>query len=147
MLRFLNTTLLIAFALVWAGCGGSDRTFDESEFVDALNEEGAEVSLGSSLSNDQDGVEVFEIRFEDHATENAEAPAAGEVPADDHEHGGGSLAITEDDEAGVEEYQRCEGAVTLLCFRAGNAVLILEDSIAPEDAAALETAIRGLESD
>jgi hypothetical protein len=70
-----------------------------------------------------------------------EEPGAADADeASEHGHGGGTLAITADADAGLAEYERCENAVTLLCFRAANAVLFFESSLDPADRARLERA-------
>lgn len=127
----------IAFALP-AGCGEDTRLFDAEELVDAINEEGAEVELGDELVSQQEGVEVFAFGFADHPGNAGGGEAHGS---------GGSLVITPDDETGVAEYERCESAVTLLCYRASNVVMILEKEASREDTARIEAAITSLAAD
>lgn len=121
----MRSALLTAtFALAaLAGCGG-EKTFDAEGFTDALNEEGAGLVLGGTLPNQQESVDVYGIALEDG--------------------GGGSITVTENVAAGEAEYDRCEAAPTLLCYRASNVVLILEDGLSPESRASLEAALRGV---
>ena len=118
--------LLIAAALVAiTGCGEEQRTFTASEFVGEMNNEGADLELGADLLSTQAGVEVSEIRFGPDAE--------------------GSLTVAEDAEGGVSEYERCESAATLICYRAQNVVLLFDGAeTAPVDLAPVETAIRAL---
>ena len=122
-----------------AGCGGGERTFSAEELVEEANASGAELVLGEPLSSTREGAEVRELSFEEHAE-----PDAGEAA---HAHGGGTLAIMGDAEAGLAEYERCESAATLLCFRASNAVLLFEGELEPAQRAGLERALRALASD
>jgi hypothetical protein len=131
---------VIAIGTLLAACGGDEEAldrqqFDAEEFVEAINEEGAEVELGDELESQQEGTQVFAFEFEDHAGEHRE-------DGDDHGHGsGGSIVVTSDDEAGVAEYQRCESAVTLLCYRVSNVVMFFEDEAPDEDIARIGAAI------
>lgn len=120
--------LTVAALVVIAGCGEEQRTFTPSEFVDEMNDEGADLELGADLLSTQAGLGVFEIRL--------------------GRDGDGSLTIAEDPEGGASEYERCEGAATLLCYRAANAVLIFDGAeIAVGDLAPVEAAIRTIAED
>ena len=55
--------------------------------------------------------------------------------------------MTADSNAALAEYRRCEAAVSLICFRAANAVLIFEGALAPADVARVEAALRALASE
>jgi hypothetical protein len=118
----------LASALVLAGCGGGDETeFDAEGFVDALNAGGAGLELGDELANTQEGVEVRAVKVT--------------------RAGGGSIVVAADEEAGRAEHARCEAAVTLLCYRAANVVLLLEDELAPPERMRLEAAFTALAED
>lgn len=137
----LLTALLAAAAL--AGCGGDDeseRTFDAAGFVAAANEQDAGITLGDELETPRSEVTIHEIEFTE-ATE-----ATGETSPEGEGHGGGSLSIATSTKVAMEEFSRCENAVTLICFRAANAVLIIENEADPQNLARIEAAIRGLES-
>jgi hypothetical protein len=112
--------LACAAALALAGCG--DDELDAAERVAALNEHGAGLELGEALRSQRDG---YDIR----------ALAVGDVL-------GGSITIAPDDETAVDEYERCQAAGALVCFRTANAVLIFEDELEPQDLARIESAIR-----
>lgn len=126
-----RTPVLVALSLmaVVTGCGGSDAemTFDAEGFIEAANGEGAGLELGEQLLNEQEGVQVRSVRLGKDSD--------------------GSLTVATGTEGATAEYRRCEAAVSLLCYRAANVVLIFEDGLAPPDAARLEAAIRALESD
>jgi hypothetical protein len=117
--------LAVLVVLALPGCA-DERTFEAGELVDELNENGARLGLGASLSAGQDEVELFAVSF------------AGDV---------GTLAITEDADAGLGEYHRCEDAATLTCYRAANAVLYFELPAGDPQLAPLDAAIRALASD
>ena len=116
--------VILAIALALGGCGG-ERTFEADELVDELNDDGAGLELGATLSSSQE-LELFAVSF------------AGDA---------GTLAIAEDADAAVAEYERCEDAATLTCYRVANAALYFE--LPPDDPklAAVDSAIRALGSD
>jgi hypothetical protein len=114
------------------GCG--ERQFDEQELVEELNAAGAGLVLGEPLPSTSDDVTVTTVEF-DEAHEEEEAG---------HSHGGGAVAIVENEEAAVAEFERCQSAIDFTCFRVGNAVLRFV-GITPEEQTALTSAMRSLE--
>jgi hypothetical protein len=120
--------LACAAALALAGCG--DDELDAAERVAALNEQGAGLALGEQLRSERDGIEIYALELEH----------PGEVLGEHGAHG--SITITPDDETAVDEYERCQAAGALVCFRTANAVLIFEDELEPQDLARIESAIR-----
>jgi hypothetical protein len=132
-------------ALALPGCGSSDREFTAEEFVQEVSAQGAPMELGQPLSTADADAELYavEVREEPDAHQGEPEHEEGEAG---HEHSGGSLKITDSADAGEEEFRRCEQAVTLLCFRAANAVLIFEQEADPEFLGKLAVAMRGLES-
>ena len=144
MIRMVAMSTLAALATVaGAGCGGG-HTYDAQEFVAAINEEGAGLVLGDELLG-QSGAETYAIHFE--GPDGAPSGSGSGAASPSHAHGGASLTVTDSGEAGVKEYERCEGAVTLICFRAANVVLILQGSVSQEDVASLEASFQGLSTD
>lgn len=125
--------LVVALAAAAAGGGCGSSEFTAEELVAELNRHGAGIELGEPLAGGSADAQV-------HAVELAE-PAAEDG---DHAHAGGSLAITDGEDAALAEYRRCEEAASLLCFRAANAVLIFEDSLPPEALVRIGTAIRAI---
>lgn len=134
----MRTILIIVIAsgalASLAGCGGEHR-FEAQEFVDAANDEGAGLVLGEPLSTNDPDREVYAL--------DLSAQTASGTPVE----GGGSLVITEDAEAGIAEHGRCESAVSLICYRAANAVVELQDGVAPNSLRRLDEAFTGLASD
>ncbi len=107
--------LLAAFSI--AGCSG--KSFSAEEFVDEANENGASLELGPPLSTNQPGKEVYELRL---------ASPLGIEPADggDRAHSAGSLAVYDDDGKAEDGVMECEATADLLCYQAGNVVVVLE---------------------
>jgi hypothetical protein len=129
--------IAILLALLVAACGG-ERTFEPDEFVEAANEEGAGLVLDEQLTSIEEGVDVYALSFEDEAA----APAAGD---DEHGHGaGGSMIVTDDAESATAEFERCETAVSLTCYRAANVVLYFNAAPTDEHVVPVEAAIRAL---
>ena len=131
---------LTGIALLVVGCGG-ERSFEPDEFVEAANREGADLVLGDSLTSITEDVEVFAISFREDEDEHA---AEGE---DGHAHSGGSMIVADDAETAVEEYERCESSVSLVCYRAANVVLYFDADPSEEHVAKVDAAIRELATD
>ena len=121
---------IAALAVALAGCGST--TFSAEELVAEVNEHGGELALGEQLGDNGRGVEIHSLRL------------TGEGPAPADAHGGGSLLIAADDAAALVEFRRCEAAASLICFRAANAVLILEGAIGEVEVDRLARAIRAM---
>jgi hypothetical protein len=122
----LPALLFVLVAMLAAGCG--EREFEPEEFVDAANAEGAGLVLGDSLTSITEDVEVFALSFEDGG-------------------GGGSLIVTGDADSARGEFERCESAVTLTCYRAANVVLYFDAAPDDERVANVDAAIRALGAD
>lgn len=138
-MRFLAAAALVALLL--AGCGGeAEREFTPQELVAAINAHGAAVQLGDVVTENEDGVAIYTVRFTEPAV-----GVTGEGSATSALHGSGSLLTLEDAAAAREEYERCSGAPSLTCFRAANAVLRFED-LEPADQARLVTALEAIET-
>jgi hypothetical protein len=125
--------VLLVGLLTFAGCGG-ERTFEPAEFVEEANGEGANLVLGEPLTSIEEGVDVYAISF------------AEEADGEGHSHSGGSLIVTDDADAAREEHLRCEEAVTLVCYRAANVVLMFDAGPSDRNVAAVDSAIRALAS-
>lgn len=121
-----------------AGCGAHE--FDAQEFVEEANANGAGLELGEPLLSTREDVEI-------RAVEIAPASATGEVERPGGAHTGGSLIVASSVEAGEEEYERCEGAVTIVCYRAANVVLAVEGDPGSAELVGVDGAIRALASD
>lgn len=135
---FLAPALATA-ALAGAGCG--EATFDAQGFVDEANSKGAGLELGEPLASEREGVELFVIEIKPSS-------ATGEVGhSGEGRHSGGSMVVTEDAEAAEQEFQRCEGAVTIVCYRAANVVLAVEGDPTSAELVGLDGAIRAMASE
>lgn len=125
-----------AAAAAIAGCG-SETTFSADEAVAEINRHGGELELGEHLTTSAEGAEVHAVSFADSGA--AEHEGEGE-----HSHFAGTLVITDDDEEALAEFQRCEAAASLVCFRAANALVVFDDTTDAEDLQQLADAVRGL---
>jgi hypothetical protein len=142
-MRTLACAALLAAAL--AACG-DETTFTADELVAEVNDRGAQVRLGEPLTTSQEDVELYALRLAGTgAAPGVPSGDAGSAPVD--VHGGGTLTITEDDDAALAEFERCESAVSLVCFRAANAVLIFEGAIPNQDLARIEMAVQSMGED
>jgi hypothetical protein len=133
-------TIAVAMCLgaAMAGCGGDgEPTFGAEEFVEAANRNGAGLELGEPLTAAGGEGEIYGVSLR--------SPPGGDGGGEP-EHGGGSLRVTDSTQAAEEEHARCEGAASLLCFRAANVVVILEDDVHPAGLARLTDALRAMES-
>ena len=136
----LSLALISGIALA-AGCGGSEEaepTYDPVSFVEAMNAEGAGLTLGPVLTVNQDGIDVNTVTLDDSA-------AAAEEQGD-HAHGSGALVVLPGDEEAAAEVQRCRAAPALTCFRVANAVVRFE-GLSREDEARLISAVTALGGD
>jgi hypothetical protein len=132
---------VLVLAAAAGGCGGDERTFTAPEFIADANRNGAALELGAPLTVTAGDDEVYGVAVAGRGEEEHGA-AAGEA----HEHGGGSLRITDDADAAQDEHARCESTASLICYRAANVVLILEPGVPARDLARVEAAIRGMEA-
>jgi len=118
-MRLAGAATLIAAvaALAVAGCG--EKRFSAEEFVDAVNDQGAELALGERISSTASGDPIMAVEF---------APVAGSDPNPQLHtgQGSGSLIVASDAGSAGAEFARCEGAADLTCFRAANVVLEFE---------------------
>jgi hypothetical protein len=120
----------LAVLAILAACGG-ERTFEAAEFVEEANAHGAGMELGEPLSSTGAAGEVFAVELASSATQV---------------HGGGSLIVVDDAEEAQAEFARCESAASLVCYRAANVVLRLEE-VSPEQRAQLDEAFTELGSE
>jgi hypothetical protein len=135
----LAAVALLGLAL--PGCGSGERSFSAEEFVAEANAHGANLELGEPLSTSEADVELYSLTI-------VEPPGGEEIgkgPAIEHEHGGGSLRVTDTVDEAEAEVSRCEQAVSLFCYRAANVVLIFEQDAEPEALSEVVGALRALE--
>jgi hypothetical protein len=137
--RSILALLATVAALSLTGCG---TAYDDAQsFVDAANAEGADFELGPSLSTTNPEHQIYAIELEG-GPDRAEMREPGQAHL-----GGGSVTVTEGEDEARLEYEECESAVSLLCYRAGNVALVLEDEVAPAERARVDAAISALASD
>ena len=127
-------------ALVAVGCGG-EKEFTATGFIDAMNDHGATLTLGPVLTTNPDGIDVNQVSFSETAPS-----ATGAGAQTEGENGDATLLIFDDADNARSEFDRCEDAPALTCFRAANAVLRVED-LQPSDRARITTAIEGVAED
>jgi len=113
-----------------------ESRFTAQELVAALNEAGARIELREADFFAEGSQEPHAVSF----VGGSASAAAGRV---DHAHGAATLIVAPDSEAALDTYERCEAAVTLICFRAANVALQVESASA-EELARLQTAFLSL---
>jgi len=136
--RGCGLALLITLLSV-AGCGSSSQTLTASEFIDRINAEGVAIVLGRQLSSGGNADELY-------AVELPPLPGQPEPPRGSEAEPGasGSLYVF-DDVAGAEDQVRaCQASAGLLCFRASNIVVVLDEQSSPLEARRLGVAIQRL---
>lgn len=121
----LGPAIALAGSLLALSCGG-ERSFDAEELVAELDAAGAELELGETLPNDQEGTEVRVISL----------PGSGQG----EEATAGTVVILSGADTAAAEFQRCQSAVSFVCFRAANAVLRFTN-IRPEQEARVSAAL------
>jgi murein DD-endopeptidase MepM/ murein hydrolase activator NlpD len=123
--------LLAACVSLGVGCGSDEsqgERFTAQEFVDAASANGAGLVLGEPLGQAGSEDQLYALRLA------GPAPATDLPPGADAAHGGGTLKVTPSAEDAEAEYERCEGAASLVCFRAANIALIFKGITAGEQA-------------
>ncbi len=120
-----------------AACSG-EHEFTAQDFIEEMNDNGAALALGSALTKNPDGADIYTVSLTEFAPS-----AVGQAPPPTDVHGAATLLIAADSDAGRDEFDRCEQAPILTCFRAGNAVLRVED-LPPADQARITTAVESL---
>jgi hypothetical protein len=109
-----------ALAIGPAACS-KEGTLGAEEFVDMVNAQGVELTLGEELES---GDETKEHLYAVDLTPVKGAPAP--VGDEGEPETGGSLSVYEDSGAADEGLRACRVAGDLLCYQAGNIVVILE---------------------
>jgi len=124
----------LGLCLVGFACGEDEREFTASELISELADRGAPLDLEGTLHNDQEGVVVYELSLSD--------PRSGAHS----EESGASLILAESEEIAISEFERCDSAVRLVCFRVANGVVYLSNHD-PGPIGEIETAVKDMESD
>jgi len=133
----LGATLLTLVTV--PGCGGGDPTFSASEFVAQVNSQGLSMTLGRQLAAQSGAKELFAVSL---------PPLPGEpsLPPGGEEGRGasGSLYVFDDGGDADDQLEACRAAGGLVCFRASNVVVILDEESSSLEAQRLAVAIRRL---
>jgi hypothetical protein len=123
-IRHLAALVASAAALAaLAGCG-EERTFTASEFVDQVNEKGVSLRLGRQLQTSGDAESLNAVTL----------PGAS-----------GSLYVYADSGGASDQLEACRASAGLICFRAANVVVVLDEESGALGAQRLGVAIKGLE--
>ena len=128
-------------AVALAGCG-DEKTFTGSEFVAEVNEQGVTLRLGRQLAAGGDADQVYAVTLP--RLRGEPAPPPGEEGGG---HGpNGTLYVYGDSGGAGDELDACRASGGLLCFRAANVVVVLDEQSGLE-AQRLGLAIRRLGSE
>jgi hypothetical protein len=101
------------------GCLGCGKTFSAQEFADEANSHGAGIELGRELPTGQTGGKTY-------AVELSRKPGDPILPGVRGTDTSGSMTVYEDTGAASDATDRCEAGADLLCYQAGNVVLVFE---------------------
>ena len=113
----LTALLTVAGSLVGlAACGGPQ--FDADGFVKEANAAGAGISLGRPLGTPEAGKKTYEV--------NLVVGKGAPIPRGEENGLSGSLSVYDDGGAAGKGYSECQAAATLLCYQAGNVILVFE---------------------
>ena len=137
--RGIRHLAALALAAALVSCG-SERTFTASEFVDDVNEQGVSLRLGRELETTGGAEQLYAVTL---------PPLPGEPrPESEHEGGGGasgSLYVYADTGGASDQLDACRASAGLICFRAANVVVVLDEESSPLATQRLAVAIEGLE--
>ncbi len=109
----------LSLAAAAAGCG-DEQQFTAEKFVRDVNREGVKLKLGEPLTTDEEGKDLYAVELQPVGGPRVDSQG-------DPVEAGGSISVY--DENGGEpdaEYQTCQRAADLLCYRAANVVIVLE---------------------
>jgi hypothetical protein len=123
---------------ILASCDG-DQTFTASEFVDSVNDEGVTMRLGDQLQTSGGAEELRTVTL----------PPLPGAPAPDPGHEGaggasGSLYVYDEEGGAEEQLDGCRASAGLICFRAANVVVVLDEESGRLEVQRLGVAIRRL---
>jgi hypothetical protein len=137
-IRQLAALALIVACLLMAGCGDG-QTFTASEFVDRINAEGVSIELGRQLQSGGNAKELYAVTL---------PPLPGEPAPSRGSEGGrgasGTLYVFGDTGGADDQLDGCRGSGGLLCYRAANIVVVLDDEGGGLEAQRLAVAMKRL---
>jgi hypothetical protein len=129
--------LTVVIALV-TGCGDAP-ILTASEFIDRINAEGVSIEMGQRLTSTGSADELYAVEM---------PPLPGEPkPPPGSESGrgaSGSLYVFGDTGGAEDQLQACRASGGLICFRAENVVVVLDEDSSRLEAERLGVAIRRL---
>jgi hypothetical protein len=130
---------LLVVPVLLVGCGDGSQTLTASEFVDRINAEGVSIELGERLATSGGAKELHAVEL---------PPLPGE-PKPGHRSeaepgASGSLYVFDDDGGAEDQLMACQASGGLLCYRAENIVVILDEESSRLTAQRLALAIRRL---
>ena len=106
-----------------AACG-DERKLTASGFVDQVNEQGVSLQLGRELETTGGAEQLYAVTL----------PGAS-----------GSLYVYGDTGGASDQLDACRASAGLICFRAANVVVVLDEESSPLATQRLAVAIEGLE--
>ncbi len=135
--RLAGAIAVLGSILALGGCLGCGKTFSAQEFVDEANSHGAGLELGRELPTGQSGKKTYAVELARKESDPV-VSAAGQTDA------GGALSVYDDTGAANDGTSECEAGGDLLCYQAGNVVLVFESGAPNIAQTRLATAIQDL---
>jgi hypothetical protein len=130
---------LLALAVVLvAGCS-SQTTLTASELIDRINAEGVAIVLGQRLTSQSEARELYSVRMPPLRGEPKPAPGSEAKPG-----ASGSLYVFDDTGGAEDQLKACQAATGLVCFRAQNIVVVLDEESSRLEARRLGVAVSRL---
>ena len=134
----IRVAAVALFAVSLAACGG-EPTLTASEFIDRINAEGVSIVLGQQISSGGNADELY-------AVELPPVPGQPEPPRGSEAEPGasGSLYVFDDAGGAEDQLEACQASAGLLCFRASNIVVVLDEESSPLETRRFAVAVRRL---
>ena len=139
-IRLLTALALLVACLFMAGCGG-EQTFSASEFIGRINAEGVSIELGRQLPSGGNAKELYAVTLPPLPGEPAPPRGSEGDPG-----ASGTLYVFGDTGGADDQLDGCRGSGGLLCFRAANLVVVLDDEGSGLEAQRLAVAMKRLAS-
>ena len=130
--------LFAVAAALLPGCG-SEPTLTASGFVDRINAEGVSIVLGRRLASGGDAKELFAVRLPPLPGEPKPPPGSEGEPG-----ASGTLYVFAGAGGAEDQLRACQAATGLICFRAQNIVVVLDEEGSSLEAQRLSVAVSRL---